>query len=171
MNKSKTFAKQISLHIQQQQHLCEMQCKIDLEDENQSKHAPRTTSTCGPMRIVVMLHAWYTNSISTKHCELIFYMSSQGFLPKLKDHLLSCLLGGNEFTDLDHHNLSLINNCIYSHQILQINYTTYDVQQNKDSINLHTCSDIMMLTCEDNIDDWSHPYLYARVIGIFHATV
>ncbi len=36
-NKSKTFAKQISLHVQQQQRLHEMQCKIDLEDENQSK--------------------------------------------------------------------------------------------------------------------------------------
>ncbi|KAK0498197.1 hypothetical protein EDD18DRAFT_1013578, partial [Armillaria luteobubalina] len=64
------------------------------------------------------------------------------------------------FTDLDCHNLLLINNCIYSHQILRINYTTYDVWRNQDSINPCTCSDIMMLACEDSPDDQSHPYLY-----------
>ncbi|KAK0473838.1 hypothetical protein EDD18DRAFT_1091597, partial [Armillaria luteobubalina] len=74
-------------------------------------------------------------------------------------------------TDLDRHNLLLINNCIYLNQILHINYMTYDVQRNQDSINPCTHSDIMMLTCEDSSDDQSHSYLYARVIGIFHVIV
>ncbi|PBK70762.1 hypothetical protein ARMSODRAFT_1083781 [Armillaria solidipes] len=137
-NKSKTFAKQISLHVQRQQHLSSTRTKT-------------------------YLNAWLRENSGDVAC--------MGFLSKLKDHLLSRLLGGDEFSDLDRQNLIIMNNCIYSHQILCINYTTYDVRQNQDSINPCTRSDIMMLACEDSADDQSHPYLYARVIGIFHATV
>ncbi|SJL10860.1 uncharacterized protein ARMOST_14255 [Armillaria ostoyae] len=178
MNKSKTFTKQISLHVQRQQHLHEMQRKIDLEDESQSKrpmpahngaeslpytdprdHHHISASTCTK----TYLNAWL--------CENSGDVACMGFLSKLKDHLLSRLLGGDEFSDLDRQNLIIMNNCIYLHQILRINYTTYDVWRNQDSINPHTRSNIMMLACEDSADDQSHPYLYARVIGIFHATV
>ena len=49
-----------------------------------------------------------------------------------------------------------------------INYTTYDMHRNQDSINPRTCSDVMLLNA-DSEDD--HCYLYAWVIGIFHADV
>ncbi|PBK66616.1 hypothetical protein ARMSODRAFT_890345, partial [Armillaria solidipes] len=92
------------------------------------------------------------------------------FLLKLKDHILSHLTGLNADTSTNTHclNLIIIDNCIYSHQILCINFTSYDVRYNQDTINPCTHSNIMMLVSD--LDD-EHPYLYARVIGIFHAKV
>ena len=53
------------------------------------------------------------------------------------------------------------------HNILRVNYTTYDVRRKRDSINPNTTHrDIMVLA--DNNSDTDHPFLYARVIGIFH---
>jgi hypothetical protein len=49
-----------------------------------------------------------------------------------------------------------------------VNYTTYDVRLGQDSMNPRTRSDIMMLAPEG---DTSHPFSYARIIGIFHVDV
>lgn len=59
---------------------------------------------------------------------------------------------------------------------MRVNYTTYDMRRDQDSINPRTHADIMMLAPEwdpasdEDEDDW-HPYLYGRVCGIFHANV
>ena len=59
---------------------------------------------------------------------------------------------------------------MYEHNILRINYTTYDVRRKQDTINPTTPHrDIMVLAENDDASD--HPYLYARVIGIFHVNV
>lgn len=60
---------------------------------------------------------------------------------------------------------------LYHHNILRINYTTYDIRRKQDTVNPTTPRrDIMVLTNgEDNSD--AHPYAYARVIGIYHANV
>jgi hypothetical protein len=59
---------------------------------------------------------------------------------------------------------------LYRHNIMRINYTTYDVRRKQDTINPSTAHrDVMVLAQND--DDSDHPYLYARVIGIFHANV
>ena len=59
---------------------------------------------------------------------------------------------------------------IYRHNILRINYTTYDVRRKQDTINPATPHrDIVVLA--DNSHDSDHPFLYGRVIGIFHANV
>jgi hypothetical protein len=59
---------------------------------------------------------------------------------------------------------------LYAHNILRINYTTYDVRRKQDTINPRTshCDVIVLAENEDGSD---HPYLYARVIGIFHVNV
>ncbi|KAK0429630.1 hypothetical protein EV421DRAFT_1686392, partial [Armillaria borealis] len=57
---------------------------------------------------------------------------------------------------------------IYHHKILQINYTTYDIRRNQDSINPCTRSNIMVLA---NDQEGSHPYWYACVLGVFHTYV
>lgn len=59
------------------------------------------------------------------------------------------------------------NDLVYRHNVLTINYTTYDVRRAQDSINPRTehC-DIMLLA-----DDTCHQYRYARVLGIYHANV
>lgn len=59
---------------------------------------------------------------------------------------------------------------MYHHNILQVNYTTYDVQRKWDTINPNTPHrNIMVLATEER--DSEDPYLYARVIGIFHVNV
>lgn len=59
---------------------------------------------------------------------------------------------------------------LYRHNIMRINYTTYDVRRKQDDINPRTSHrDIMVLANGD--DEADHPYLYARVIGIFHANI
>ena len=52
---------------------------------------------------------------------------------------------------------------------MQINYTTYDVRRNWDTINPKTYPDIMVKSPETGPS--AQPYWYARVIGIFHAYV
>lgn len=73
---------------------------------------------------------------------------------------------------------------IYRHKIIRFNYTTYDVRRDQDTINPGTSHcNIMLLSSRQTIPPMSdnssitlplpqpHPYLYARVIGIYHANV
>jgi hypothetical protein len=52
---------------------------------------------------------------------------------------------------------------------LRVNYTTYDVRRDQDSMNPRMHCDVMVFSDEDNPE--SHPYWYARVLGVFHANV
>lgn len=62
--------------------------------------------------------------------------------------------------------LKLVNDRIYRHKVLRINYTTYNARRSQDSLNPCTHGDIMVLSRDD-----PHPYWYARIVGIFHAMV
>jgi hypothetical protein len=104
----------------------------------------------------------------------------KNFIPRLKHHLLNRLLGQEysgdkaEFTSEERNMVTFLNNRIYSHKVLQINYTTYDMRCEQDSLNPRTHTDIMVLsqepqTCEDGTLE--HPYWYVRIIGIFHTQV
>ena len=104
----------------------------------------------------------------------------QDFLPRLKDHLLARLTGQAkdgevpEFSEHDRQQLVFVGERIYKHQVLRINYTTYDCRRSQDTINPRTRSDIMVLSHDDDRDsgvEHFEPYWYARVIGIFHAMV
>ncbi|KAG2078318.1 hypothetical protein BDR04DRAFT_998991, partial [Suillus decipiens] len=74
-----------------------------------------------------------------------------------------------EFSDEDRSQVILANNQLYEHSILRINYMTYDLHQEQDSINPQNHADIMMLLHEN--DDNRHPYWYACIIKIFHVNV
>ncbi len=52
---------------------------------------------------------------------------------------------------------------------MRINYTSYDMRRDQDSINPRTHSDVMMISPETGAH--AHPFWYARVLGIFHAQV
>ena len=98
----------------------------------------------------------------------------QDFLPKLKDHVLGHLLDNNAgdlevFTQLQRNALSFINNRIYQHRVLCVNYTTYNLWWAQDLLNPSTHADIMLLSHKD-IEN-PHPYWYARIVGIFHANI
>jgi hypothetical protein len=97
---------------------------------------------------------------------------------QLKDHLFSRLLDSNDdivFTNQDRSSITILNNRLYRHKVLRVNYTTYDGRRAQDSLNPRTHGDIMVLSHdsedhEDNSEN-AHPYWYARIIGIFHAMV
>jgi hypothetical protein len=108
---------------------------------------------------------------------VVFSLSdfAQDFLPRLKDHVLSRFLGYDDseehtFTAAQRNSLIILDNKIYKHKVLRINYTTYDLRRAQDSLNPRTHADIMLLGNEESEPDElaPHPYWYARIIGIFH---
>ena len=74
----------------------------------------------------------------------------------------------HDFSDTDRDNVLITENKIYEHKTLRVNYTTYDLRREQDTINPGTHPDVMVLSHED---DRAHPYWYARVICIFHVDV
>ena len=76
-----------------------------------------------------------------------------------------------QFTVAQRNKVVFLNGAIYRHKTLNVNYTTYDLQREQDSLNTDTHADVMILGCEDPNDGVSNPYWYARIIGIFHANV
>ena len=78
----------------------------------------------------------------------------------------------NNFTDANHATVIIRDNRLYSHKVLRINYTAYDVCRAQDTINPSTPRRYVMLTAHnDQQSQDSHPFWYAQVLGIFHAWV
>jgi hypothetical protein len=108
------------------------------------------------------------NRLRTLH---VSYISSQNFIPKLKDHILFRLrkldisFCDHTFTAEEHNTVIIPNHTIYSHQTMQVHYITYDLRREYDTINPRTHADVMVLSGETMP---SHPYWYARVLGIYH---
>ncbi|KAF8955631.1 hypothetical protein BDZ97DRAFT_1673366, partial [Flammula alnicola] len=106
-----------------------------------------------------------------------FLASNQGdpavedFYPKLQEHILGRLHhptwsgDGNEFSNEERSKLVILNNRMFRHKVMRINYTTYDVRRGQDSINSRNHADVMVLARNE---DSGHPFEYARIIGIFH---
>jgi hypothetical protein len=92
------------------------------------------------------------------------------FVPKLKDHILRCIRNStaDEFSSADRNNIEILRNTIYFHQILRINFTTYDMWRDQDIINVRTRSDVMVLSDDEDAD---YPYWHCHVIGIMHVNV
>ncbi|KAJ3831265.1 hypothetical protein F5878DRAFT_676704 [Lentinula raphanica] len=102
--------------------------------------------------------------------------AAKNFWPKLQDHLLGRLLNldfdgdtHESFTDQDRNHIRLKGGQFVSLKTCRINYTTYDVRRDQDTINPRNHADVMMLSGED--EPGAHPYWYARVLGIYRATV
>ncbi|SJL13966.1 uncharacterized protein ARMOST_17418 [Armillaria ostoyae] len=97
------------------------------------------------------------------------------FIPKLKEHILRRLFVheidlGDEITPEQLSRLHINNDRIFRHKVLRVNYTTYDVRRDQDSINPRTRSDVVVLA-NDLEAETVHPYWYARIIRLFHADV
>jgi hypothetical protein len=98
------------------------------------------------------------------------------FIPKLKDHLLGRLLEQDyegdtygKFTDAKHNTVRIAGEQIYRCKTFQINYTTYDIRCDRDTVNMQLYPDIMVNSPEMGPN--AQPYWYACIIGIFHAMV
>lgn len=93
----------------------------------------------------------------------------------LKNHILCRQLGGTYdgdeqvFSDKDHNSIRVVGNRVYSVQTLRVNYTTYDVRRDQDTINPRTHCDVMIASPETSAD--AHRFWYARILGIFYIYV
>lgn len=119
----------------------------------------------------------------------------QGFHSKLRNHLLPRLkfilnkeeqeIGKvtptphssteeiqHEIHEKELNSIYFKNDRLYRHNIMRINYTTYDVHRSQDTINPNTdhCTIMLLAQCA-NADTETHQYMYARVIGVYHANV
>jgi hypothetical protein len=62
--------------------------------------------------------------------------------------------------------------CIYHHKIIRFHFTTYDVQRGTDLVNPGTSRcNIMLLADDPEGSSNFHHFLYARVLGVYHANV
>lgn len=103
----------------------------------------------------------------------------QDFLPKIRKHLLPRLvekLGIQPGAIPESEAVFVVfqDNRIFNHQILRLIYTTYDVRRDEDVIHVDTPQQNVMLINRDyNKLTWEteDPYLYGKVIGVFHANV
>ena len=120
----------------------------------------------------------------------------QNFLSKLRSHLLPCIrVNLQRETDalhgpacvtsasdptspiiLDDTSRNFVffkSDCIYRHRLLRINFTTYDVRRGTDIIKPETtrCNIMALADLTDGSTSTSHRFLYARVLGAYHANV
>ncbi|TFK21308.1 hypothetical protein FA15DRAFT_707349 [Coprinopsis marcescibilis] len=115
------------------------------------------------------------------------------FQVKLRSHLLRCVQEYHRKESLELlwsprlreaglsenplHCIFFHNSRLYRHKIFRINYTTYDVCQAQDLINLDTPRrDVMVLNGNYQAPSpgsptTGHPYLYARVLAVLHANM
>ncbi|KAJ7215822.1 hypothetical protein GGX14DRAFT_359390, partial [Mycena pura] len=91
------------------------------------------------------------------------------FILNLKKHLLQRIMKVDEnkvFTVDDLLQISFRAHRLYTHKTMRINYTTYDLQRDQDTINPRRNRYLMVLSQDDE-----HPFLYAEVISILHANI
>jgi hypothetical protein len=99
----------------------------------------------------------------------------QNFIPNLKDYALCKVLGLEHdadevnFTESQQASITFIKNKIYQHKVLCVNYTTYDMRREQDSLNPRMHANIMVLSQEDDTN--AHPYWYARIISIYYTFI
>ncbi|KAK1235189.1 hypothetical protein PQX77_001594 [Marasmius sp. AFHP31] len=92
------------------------------------------------------------------------------FCAKLYRHLMSRILDvePTSIPDTELYRLSLVSDWFYRHQRFCVYYTSYDCRHQKEIIGYRRRPHIMTLA---NGPADSHPYLYGRVLGIYHADV
>ncbi|KAI0816876.1 hypothetical protein BC628DRAFT_1334130, partial [Trametes gibbosa] len=119
-------------------------------------------------RLSLQLRNWVSKNASDPAVE--------DFIPLLRVHLLTrmldlstCVNDDDTFSDKQLDGIELQNDRIYRHKVLHLNYTTYDMRRDQDIIKPGCHPDIMLLSSE--IDSKQGPFVYARVLDIFHANV
>jgi hypothetical protein len=105
----------------------------------------------------------------------------QGFIEKLKRRLLPRILEKLGYTndvakavEDQWSHIVFKGNRIYSHKLFKVNHTTYDIRRDQDVVHVDTAQcNVMLLNGQYTPDTRTtvHPYLYGKVLGIFHADV
>lgn len=102
--------------------------------------------------------------------------SQQDFHSGLKAHLFARLKGLDSaddevsITDADRNDVVIRNNRMHSHPRVTINYTSYDMEIEKDSIGSAAMKKDIMILARDReaSDNEESPFWYARVLGVYH---
>lgn len=103
-------------------------------------------------------------------------------LPRIKERLkISTASLNPDVSAIAPHNAVLIkDNRIFQHKLARFYHTTYDVRRSEDIINPNTSHCNVMLLADPEPNDngpdpldraASHPYLYGRVVGVYHVNV
>ncbi|KDN43598.1 hypothetical protein RSAG8_05975, partial [Rhizoctonia solani AG-8 WAC10335] len=101
-------------------------------------------------------------------------ISTKFFLPQLKRHLLARVLGSHshpEYHDGNLFRIRLAQERMYRHNTLRVNYTTYDVLRQQDSLSVTSHQCFALLPTETDRHPNDHPFIYAKILGIYHAKV
>lgn len=75
----------------------------------------------------------------------------------------------HEYSAAERNTVRILDNRIYSSKVLRVNFTSYDVRRDQDSMNPRTNCNVMVLSPESG--EGAHPFWYAKVLGVFHARV
>ena len=82
---------------------------------------------------------------------------------------------GTQYSYVDLGNILLVNDRIYNHRTLRVNFTTYDMRRDYDIINPTKHANVLAVSPlfdpSVNQSDDGHPFVYARVLGIYHVDV
>ena len=85
--------------------------------------------------------------------------------------LQNCEYDGEDhkYSAAEQNTVQILNNRIYLSKVLQVNFTSYDVHHEQDSMNPWTNCNVMVLSPKSGED--VHPFWYTQVLGVFHARV
>ncbi|EEB88846.1 hypothetical protein MPER_13134 [Moniliophthora perniciosa FA553] len=89
------------------------------------------------------------------------------FVKRVRQHVFSRITNMELTPELMPY-LDIVGDCIYEHAKFRVNYQTYDLRKDVDSINPSNHADIMTLSSSAK-EDGEHPYNYGRVCGVYHA--
>lgn len=91
----------------------------------------------------------------------------------MNTHLLTTVFAGvrTSFTPEERAGVTIRSRRFYSHKTVKINYTTDNLRRAQDSINTDTGNIMVCSSEEDEGESDGHPYMYGRVIGVFHLDV
>lgn len=105
----------------------------------------------------------------------------QDFYQRLKEHLLPRIAAVHQrecfraslIPENSSYNAAVFvkGNRIFQHHQIEFNYTTYDVQRSGDVIRPRTNLADIMLLADDESAEGDGRFLYARVLGAYHANV
>lgn len=157
------------------------------DDVGMSYNMPKNDNS--PVNIFAFLHKNARDpaiDVSESHVSLpsgLMTWGCKGFLAKLQQHLhpriqeMHAQCGGHiDAAVMEDPSMCVLikNDTLYHHKLTRFNYTTYDVRRGSDLINPGTTKCNIMLLAHDGNDgegDRSQRFLYARVLGIYHAKV
>jgi hypothetical protein len=81
--------------------------------------------------------------------------------------MISSLFG----TEDEINSVQITNNQMYPVKTLSMNYTTYDIRRDWDTINPGNHNFVMVRSPKDGGRPDVHPHWYAQVLGVYHAFV